>query len=954
MNRNTARKQSTETFNSDSEKFGNNDKSDRTLSKIKSLSNFSNFKKLGRNVELCFNERITLIFGENGSGKSSVYTALRVLSNNKKPEKTLSFVEPNTYRNPGVLSDNGKPKKKDNEPPSFEYETDVTTGTWTEREGYGQFEREMRCYSFDFLKGETKEQAHLRVINSKPLKMDKFDRINTFVKTFRLHLSDEIDREASKLREELESYRFIFGSRSNSEELIKMFDENLLRTNQVQLNRFDKVLRCLEASYERKYQESESELQEINNKLCDISVVNAEIEHIETYKSRLVSVLEKTSSLEHLKQTVDLLDNLSKQKKEIASKVLKHDLGVQEEETFKLIYNSRNILQTVYDKKSKCPLCLRKLSTEPLNLFRQYLDLLKNVENYIIQIESNDVVLKEISILLDDKGKMDLPLPPEIIRSLNGVLEQLQLSCKLFIKKKTKKRAKDLEADIQKLEKSITAVNSIVVCKEQKVKDLKEVENNNYKQKEEIENRLHFYKQFESHRNDLKGLYGRLKNFSERLNMFEKLSDKKKQDSDKDLSFKSITDKIDEKRDDTSKILEIDLIRKRVNKEFRTLTDRSLNSYGLDFEKNKKGVSPVVSGKDMKDIFSEGEINLYSISLFFAEVEFSNPNIIVFDDPITSLDHKFEQRYVDRILDFLEKTKNRQIILFTHNLGFFNRLVYHLKRNKKQLNAAQGPYLIKKSLQRISGEKEKINKRKKQVHEELESGTVAKNLEKTPKRQGQVVDLSNEQKDRSQLLQFMKELTEKQGKYREKFKEEEKRLKETKEEIRMKTDFDYFKILECSIIKKVDEKLEDTQEHIEEELRKLEDKYMEYKYMEDTTTSFIKQGIIARMREFIEIMIEELVFKGQRYIYTPRMLPNSSFHRFRDLRPLTRCEANTLSKIYSLLCNGVHDDRYSYKTPQEKINNLYSEIRSNGHFETLKELVEALHDAPDPNSIEDC
>ena len=956
MNGNAAIEQSSEIFYNKSEKFENNDKSDQTLSKIKSLSNFSNFKKLGRKVEICFNERITLIFGENGSGKSSVYTALRVLSDNKKPEETLSFVAPNTYQTPGILSSNRKPKKKANESSSFEYKTDVTAGTWTEKQGYGQFEREMRCYSFDSLADETKEHTHLRVINSKPLKMDKFDRINTFIKAFRLHLSDEIDRDASKLREELEDYRFKFGSRSNGEELIRMleeliqmFDENLLTKNQTQIDRFNKILKCLEASYEREYQASEDELQEINNKLCDISVVKAEIEHIETYMSRLVSVQEKASNLKNLNQTVELLNNLSKQKKKIASKVLKHDLGVQEEEVFKLVYNSRNVLQTVHEKKSKCPLCLRKLSAKPLNIFRQYLDLIKSIENYIIQIESNDVVLKEISILLDIGGKVDLPLPPETTRSLNGVLEQLKRSCKLFIEKKTKRWAKELENDIQKLVKGITDVESIVVCKKQKVKDLKEVENNHYKQKEEAENRLYFYKQFKSHRNELKELYGRITDFSERSNIFEKLSKRKQQDLDKDLSFKSIIDKIEEKRNDTSKILEIDLIRKRVNKEFKTLTNRSLSSYGLDFEKNKNGVSPAVSGEKMRHIFSEGEIKLYSISLFFAEVEFSNPNIIVFDDPITSLDHKFEERYVDRILDFLEKTKDRQIILFTHNLGFFNRLVYHLKRNKKQLNAAQGPYLIKQSLKRINRENKRINKRKKQLQEELESRTVAKNLEKIPKGQGKIMGLSDEQKDRAQLLQSMDKLTEKQEKYYKKSKEEEKRLKETKEETRMKTDFDYFKILDCSIIKKVDEKLEDTQEHIEEGLRKLEDKHME-----DTTTSFIKQGIIARMREFIEIMIEELVFKGQRYIYTPRMLPNSSFHRFRDLRPLTRCEANTLSKIYHLLCNGVHDDRYSYKPPQEKINNLYSEIRDKGHFETLKELVETLHEAPDPKSIEGC
>ena len=54
---------------------------------------------------------------------------------------------------------------------------------------------------------------------------------------------------------------------------------------------------------------------------------------------------------------------------------------------------------------------------------------------------------------------------------------------------------------------------------------------------------------------------------------------------------------------------------------------------------------------------------------------------IVFDDPVSSLDHKWRNRIAKRIV---EEAENRQIIVFTHDITFLMMLQEHA--NKKSIN----------------------------------------------------------------------------------------------------------------------------------------------------------------------------------------------------------------------------------------------------------------------------
>jgi hypothetical protein len=90
--------------------------------------------------------------------------------------------------------------------------------------------------------------------------------------------------------------------------------------------------------------------------------------------------------------------------------------------------------------------------------------------------------------------------------------------------------------------------------------------------------------------------------------------------------------------------------------------------------KSKVDVS-IKSGGDsfaINSILSEGEAKVYSLCDWLTELKYDDNNILVFDDPITSLDQVNIYKVVEKII---ELSKTYQVIVFTHNFEFYHRLV---------------------------------------------------------------------------------------------------------------------------------------------------------------------------------------------------------------------------------------------------------------------------------------
>lgn len=114
---------------------------------------------------------------------------------------------------------------------------------------------------------------------------------------------------------------------------------------------------------------------------------------------------------------------------------------------------------------------------------------------------------------------------------------------------------------------------------------------------------------------------------------------------------------------------------------------KNLNSeVGLEIETHGERGDTVIGlklgfAKDTKptEVLSEGEQNVCALADFLSEVQLDKNNCgIIFDDPVTSLDHERKDVIAERLV---REAKKRQVIILTHDIVFMSMLVRHAYDN---------------------------------------------------------------------------------------------------------------------------------------------------------------------------------------------------------------------------------------------------------------------------------
>jgi len=121
-----------------------------------------------------------------------------------------------------------------------------------------------------------------------------------------------------------------------------------------------------------------------------------------------------------------------------------------------------------------------------------------------------------------------------------------------------------------------------------------------------------------------------------------------------------------------------------VTKELKTALDIEFKNLGVGHiktklkERNDKGkifhqlLLELPTSKKLDEILSEGEQRAIALGAFLAELSLANHSCgIVFDDPVSSLDHWRRQHVARRLV---EEAKKRQVIIFTHDTSFLGQL----------------------------------------------------------------------------------------------------------------------------------------------------------------------------------------------------------------------------------------------------------------------------------------
>lgn len=128
-----------------------------------------------------------------------------------------------------------------------------------------------------------------------------------------------------------------------------------------------------------------------------------------------------------------------------------------------------------------------------------------------------------------------------------------------------------------------------------------------------------------------------------------------------------------------------------------------------------------LNGEAAHDTLSEGEKSFVAFLYFYylltgsyEESGFSNNKVVVFDDPVSSLDSEIlfiVSNLIKSLLCDVEKGKGtiKQIFILTHNVYFHKEITYDIRRNKNGLRKDETFWLVKKSMCESMVEKQSSN-----------------------------------------------------------------------------------------------------------------------------------------------------------------------------------------------------------------------------------------------------
>ena len=91
-------------------------------------------------------------------------------------------------------------------------------------------------------------------------------------------------------------------------------------------------------------------------------------------------------------------------------------------------------------------------------------------------------------------------------------------------------------------------------------------------------------------------------------------------------------------------------------------------------------------GVKVTDVLSEGESRALSLAAFLTELSTApTQSGIIFDDPVSSLDHNWRKRIGRRLV---AEAKHRQVVVFTHDLLFLHRLLAESKNTQSRVTTS--------------------------------------------------------------------------------------------------------------------------------------------------------------------------------------------------------------------------------------------------------------------------
>lgn len=350
-------------------------------------------------------------------------------------------------------------------------------------------------------------------------------------------------------------------------------------------------------------------------------------------------------------------------------------------DTWKLLWESARAFseEIVYsgksfpniDKDTYCVLCQQPLSEEAKSRFESFEEYVKgDLEKQAISAEQN------IKKLTENIGNVPTGEQLNLLMDSAGFLDETERAKVIYFCDAIEKRKNTLinaneKAEIfpSPSEEELTFISEWIASVEQQA--------STYEEDAKGENRDELLRRV----NELeaqKWLFQQKQSIEDeilRLKLIQKY---------KDAQSLTNTSQLSNKKSSLSNELITNEYIKRFSEELIALGGSRIK-VGMNKIKASKGhifhqikLTDCPSNEHTSDVLSEGEFRIVSLAAFLADVE-GRPNNtpFIFDDPISSLDQDFEEATVKRLVNLCQ---TRQVIVFTHRLSMLALLEEEIKK----------------------------------------------------------------------------------------------------------------------------------------------------------------------------------------------------------------------------------------------------------------------------------
>ena len=469
------------------------------------------------------------------------------------------------------------------------------------------------------------------------------------------------------------NFNAVFSGYRNSKQNFsdKLLNESVRNHSQLQTKEY------LTQRYDLLYKEELKIINELNLISKDIITQFGELESNEILRTKIIG-----------KKDVDIASMIEK--------LHNHDWVRQGKQYYEQNYNE--------EKKSYiCPFCQQATPDDFKKKLEEYFD-----ETYESQIKKLNTLTgdykklhNELSQYFDDllltEGNKYFESKKEDIKNQIDLIKKTLEKNVILIEGKKEKPSEDVK--IQSILELLNKFNDLIADVNNEIKKYAEIFNNQKNEKEKLNSEIWKYfcdeikTEIEKYNNDKDDI--------------EKAIDKiNKQIGEKNRQIEDI-------KTDISKLeKQIKSVKPTVDS-INTLLERfGFRGFKLDTTEDEKHYRVIrEDGKSAKETLSEGERNFIVFLYFYHLIQGAlNPDenineskIVVFDDPVSSLDSDVLFIEATLIKDILRKIRSndnntniKQVFILTHNAYFFKEITFISSRDTKNVRTDTGYHIIRK------------------------------------------------------------------------------------------------------------------------------------------------------------------------------------------------------------------------------------------------------------------